>query len=254
LNDWASREMTMSYVILYTLLAIGTFYVLSRFVLSKYSWTNQRAIHFFARKNIPLKLVDKIIDGHQLHYAIVDAGNLPSLVFIHGSPGGWHRFNMFLSDPDLAGRFRMISIDRPGFGHSEFGHPMHLQDQCKILLTLIRELKTEQPMFLMGHSYGGPVVAKLAADDSHLFRMVIIAAGAIDPMLEKKEILRHLIEIKPLCWFIPGAHKPSNTELLYLKKDLFPLAGELERITCPVAFIHGDRDKVVPVENVAYGK
>ncbi|HVG17022.1 MAG TPA: alpha/beta hydrolase, partial [Chitinophagaceae bacterium] len=47
---------------------------------------------------------------------------------------------------------------------------------------------------------------------------------------------------------------PSNTELLYLKKDLVLLKDELKEITCNVYFIHGTKDNWVPIENVAFGK
>ena len=109
-------------------------------------------------------------------------------------------------------------------------------------------------MILCGHSYGGPVVAKLAADAPSLFKIVVIVAGAIDPAQEKKEGWRHMMDKKPFFWFLPGAFQQSNTELLYLKEDLKPLANDLSKITTRIVFIHGDQDDWVPIENIAYGK
>lgn len=131
---------------------------------------------------------------------------------------------------------------------------MHLQDQCKLLLPVLQKLKGDKPLYLCGHSMGGPVVTKLAADDPSLFAGIVIVAGAIDPAQEKRETWRHIMQYKPLYWLLPGAFGPSNTELLYLKKDLVPLADDLKKITCPVIFVHGDEDTWVPIENVAYGK
>ncbi len=59
---------------------------------------------------------------------------------------------------------------------------------------------------------------------------------------------------RPLHWLLPGAFAPSNTELLYLKKDLIPLQESFKKVTCKVNFIHGDQDTWVPIENVAYGR
>ena len=73
-------------------------------------------------------------------------------------------------------------------------------------------------MFLAGHSLGGPMIVKLAADDPTLFKTIIIIAGALDVSQEKKETWRHVMNVKPLYWLLPGAFGPSNTELLYLKK------------------------------------
>jgi pimeloyl-ACP methyl ester carboxylesterase len=53
---------------------------------------------------------------------------------------------------------------------------------------------------------------------------------------------------------LPGAFGPSNTEILYLKKDLVPLQNDFKNITCKVLFVHGDKDTWVPIGNVAYGE
>jgi pimeloyl-ACP methyl ester carboxylesterase len=109
-------------------------------------------------------------------------------------------------------------------------------------------------MYGMGHSMGGPVVIKLAAENPHLFKTIVVAAGAIDPGLEKKETWRQIVKHRPLFWLMPGAFAPSNTELLYLKKDLVWLKDDFKKVTCNVVFVHGDKDSWVPVENIEYGK
>jgi pimeloyl-ACP methyl ester carboxylesterase len=227
---------------------------LCRCVVSKMRWSDAKAERVFKSKNAPLTVHDTLIDGRHIHYAVSGPDSLPSLVFIHGSPGSWFHYMKFMWDEDLRKKFRIISFDRPGYGYSNFGQAMRLQDQCKLLLPVIQKLKTDQPMFLCGHSYGGPMAAKLAADAPGLFKTVVITAGSLDPAMEKKETWRVIMGKKPLFWFLPGAFQPSNTELLYLKEDLKPLAGDLGKITADVLFIHGDKDTWVPIENVAYGK
>ena len=226
---------------------------LSRCVVLKERWSDGKAQRAFKTKNVPLRLFDTLINDRHVHYAVSGPDTLPSLVFIHGSPGSWFHYMKFMWDKDLRKKFRIISFDRPGFGYSDFGKAMHLQEQCQLLLPVLRKLKTAQPMFLCGHSYGGPVVAKLAADAPDLFKTVVITSGSLDPALEKKEKWRHIMGKRPLYWFLPGAFQPSNTELLYLKEDLKPLANDLEKITANVLFIHGDKDTWVPIENIAYG-
>jgi pimeloyl-ACP methyl ester carboxylesterase len=217
-------------------------------------WNDKKAQKVFKSRNVPIIIKDTIIDGHSIHFAMTGKDSLPALVFIHGSPGSWFHYMEFMWDDDLLQIFRMIAIDRPGYGFSDFGDAMHLQDQCKLILPLLQKLKTDRPMYLFGHSYGGPLVAKLSADAPDLFKKLIITAGALDPLLEKKEIWRHIMDKKPLFWFLPGAFQPSNTELLYLKEDLRPLAAELGKITTHVLFVHGDKDTWVPIENIAYAK
>lgn len=178
---------------------------------------------------------------------------LPTLVFIHGSPGSWMNYAKYMWDSSLLRKYRMISIDRPGFGYSDFGEPLHLQEQTAIISTVLVSQKNDLPMFLFGHSMGAPVVVGLAALDSTMYKGIVIASGSLDVSLEKKETWRHIMNVKPLYWFLPGAFVPSNTELLYLKKDLVQLQNEFKNIKCEVHFIHGSKDTWVPIENVAYG-
>ena len=227
--------------------------ILCRFVIGQMRWSDKKAYRVFAARQVPLSIHDTLIDGRHLHYAATGPDSLPTLIFVHGSPGSWFHYMKFMWDSALRCRFRMISVDRPGFGYSDFGMPLHLQEQCSLLLRLLRTFKKDKPLFLCGHSYGGPVVVKLAADAPDLFKTIVVASGAIDPDLEEHETWRHLMAYKPLFWYLPGAFQPSNTEILWIKQDLRELAPDFSRVTCNVLFLHGDRDSWVPIGNVAYG-
>ncbi|MEP7254123.1 MAG: alpha/beta hydrolase [Ferruginibacter sp.] len=217
-------------------------------------WSDDKAYRVFKAKNVPLNIYDTIINERHLHYAVCGSDSLPTLVFIHGSPGSWMNYMIFMWDSSMRKKFRMVAIDSPGFGYSNFGEAMHLQEQCDIIMSVIQKLKTRKPMFLVGHSMGGPLSVKLAAENSSLFESVVIIAGSIDVNQEKTEAWRKIMSVRPLYWCLPGAFGPSNTELLYLKKDLLPLQNDFKNIACNVLFVHGDKDTWVPIENVAYGK
>jgi pimeloyl-ACP methyl ester carboxylesterase len=217
-------------------------------------WNDKKAYAVFKSKNTPLKIYDTVIDNRHLHYAVSGNDDLPTLVFIHGSPGSWFHYMKFMYDSALQQKFRIVSIDRPGFGYSDFGKAMHLQAQCKIIIPVLEKLKTSKPMYLCGHSMGGPVTAELASMRPGLFKTIVLVAAALDPAEEKKETWRHILKNKPLYWFLPGAFGPSNTELLYLKEDLKPMANDLKNISCNVVFVHGDKDTWVPIQNIAYGE
>lgn len=217
--------------------------------------SDAKARSLFAQKKVPLHITDTLFAGRRLHYAMTSQNNaLPTLVFVHGSPGSWFHYQKYMLDADLNKKFRLVCIDRPGFGHSDFGKALHLDEQSELIAPVLRSLKTEEPMYLCGHSMGGPVVVKLAADHPDLFNAIVIVAGAIDVNQEKKERWRYLIKYRGLNWLLPGAFRPSNTELLYLKKDLIPLQKDFANIRCDVRFVHGDRDTWVPIENVAFGQ
>jgi pimeloyl-ACP methyl ester carboxylesterase len=227
---------------------------LAQCFVMKERWSDKKAYAIFKADSISLQMHDTIINKTHLHYAVTGGDSLPTLIFVHGSPGSWMHYMRYLRDADLRKKFRIVAIDRPGFGYSSFGKAMHLQDQCNIISPMLLSLKNEHPIFLVGHSMGGPVVAKLAADNPRLFKTVVIVAGAIDINQEEKETWRRIMNVRPLYWTLPGAFGPSNTELLYLKNDLLPLQKDFQKITCNVLFVHGDKDTWVPIQNIAYGR
>jgi len=208
----------------------------------------------FARDNVELTTATINVEGHHLHYAKTGSDTLPTLFFVHGTPGSWDAFERYLKDKDLLKKFRMVSIDRPGFGYSDYGTPYHLAKQSEIISSLFTVLNNNKPMFITGHSLGGPMVVKLAADNPTTFSGVVILSGSIDPDEEKPEKWRPILYKTPLNYFVPGAMRPSNEELWYLKKDLVDLKKDFPKITCPVYFVHGAIDTWVPPGNVDYGK
>ena len=216
--------------------------------------SDKKAYRIFAHKNTSLKIYDTLINDRHVHYAVSGCDSLPTLVFIHGSPGSWMNYMMYMYNHALQQKFRMVSIDRPGFGYSNFGKALSLQAQCKLMLPVLQSLQTEMPMYVCGHSMGAPVVVQLAAESPTLFTTAVIVAGSIDVQQEKKETWRTIMKNKPLYWLLPGAFGPSNTELLYLKKDLLPLQNQFSKIICKVQFVHGSKDTWVPIANMAYGK
>lgn len=239
---------------LYSLLLVSIWILLAQCFILKERWTDKKAYNIFRSKNVPLQIHDTVIANRHLHYAISGDLHLPTLVFIHGSPGSWMHYMKYMWDEELRKKFSIVAIDRPGFGYSDFGKAMHLADQCKIILPVLESLKTDQPMYLVGHSMGGPVIVKLAAENPALFKTVVIIAGAIDISQESKETWRRIMNVRPLYWCLPGAFGPSNTELLYLKKDLVPLQNDFKKITANILFVHGDKDTWVPIQNIAFGK
>lgn len=195
-----------------------------------------------------------IVNDRKLHYVQTGSNDLPTIVFVHGTPGSWEAFENYLTDKELLRKFRMIAIDRPGFGYSDYGRPLHLAAQSVIISPLFQEISNGKPVFLVGHSLGGPMIVKLAADNPGMIAALVLLAGSNDPALEAPEKWRPVLFKTPLTYFVPGAMRPSNEELWYLKKDLVDLSGDFAKITCPVYIVHGMKDNMVPPANIDYDK
>ncbi len=244
----------MRRTLLYIFVIVFVWVFLAQCIIMRGRWSDKKAYRVFKSKNVPLAIFDTVINEHQIHYAVSGPDSLPTLVFIHGSPGSWTHYIKFMWDDDLRKKFRFISIDRPGFGYSEFGRPMHLKEQSEILLRIIAANQNSQPIYLAGHSIGGPVVAQMAAMSPGSFKKIIIMSGSVSPYLEKKEQWRHLMNNGVMRKFLPGSFAPSNIEILWFKKDLYQLEKELQYINTDVVFVHGDKDTWVPIENVSFAK
>lgn len=208
----------------------------------------------FKKNGVALTTVYEKVKGTNIHYAKTGYDSLPTIIFIHGTPGSWDAFAGYMRDSALLAHYRMVSIDRPGFGYSDFGKVYHLKKQAELIEPVLEKLRNGRPTYLTGHSLGAPLIVQLAADRPELCQGLIMISGSVDPNEEKPEKWRPWLFKTPLNFFVPGAFKPSNEELWYLKKDLVKLKDEFARITCPVYFIHGAADTWVPPGNVEYAR
>lgn len=220
----------------------------------KFRISDSQAKLEFEKRGLPVSFHYATIDDVGIHYVKTGNDTLPTLFFVHGSPGSWDAFKMYMMDTALLQKFRMISIDRPGFGYSSFGNAMGLSEQAIFINKLIKTESNGRQVHLVGHSIGGPIIVQLAQDYPDAYASLTILAGSISPTDEPKEYWRYIFVYSPLRWLMPGAFKPSNDEIVYFKKELYQLDTGYARIKMPVTFIHGDADKFVTVKNVAYGE
>jgi pimeloyl-ACP methyl ester carboxylesterase len=191
-------------------------------------------------------------NGFKIHYIQTGNKQKPTLFFVHGSPGSWDAYKDYLKDSLLLKKYRLIAIDRPGFGYSDFGSAEDLQVQALHISRFLKTIDNQKPIVLIGHSMGGPVVVKMATLEPKRYRHLVILAGAIDPKAEKPEIWRYFIMKKPIRYLIPGALRPANDELWWLKSDLIDMKPTLKNIISDITIIHGTKDPLVPYSNMAF--
>ncbi|MCO6185051.1 alpha/beta fold hydrolase [Rhizobium sp. L1K21] len=124
------------------------------------------------------------IGGYELNSLEIAAGenaNLPTLVFIHGASGNLlDQANAFRKP--LEGRARLLFVDRPGFGYSDRGPaendtPAGQADAISKLL----QLKGIEKAIIIGHSFGGAIVASLALRHPDQVQGLVFIAAATHP-------------------------------------------------------------------------
>ncbi|HMG92162.1 MAG TPA: alpha/beta hydrolase [Chryseolinea sp.] len=211
---------------------------------------------YFKKKNVAATQLSHKVGFREIHYVKTGDDTKPVIVFIHGSPGSLSAFLHFLADTSLIHRTELISTDRPGFGYSNFGNGVgSLHDQCEILRPLLEKHKNNRPLILVGHSLGGPLIARIAIDHPELVDGLIIVAGSIDPELEPNETwFRAPLATPFLSWVLPRSIRASNEEIYHLKPELEKMLPLWADIKCPVIVIQGKKDSLVPAGNADFAR
>lgn len=208
--------------------------------------------------NSPITPIIKDIDvkGKNFRYVEVADGNYqkPTIVFIHGAPGSSDNYFQFMKDPKMVAAFDMVSVDRLGYGYSNFGEAetsMVLQAQS--INSILEEFKNS-PTLLVGHSYGGPIAVKAAVLYPQLVHGLVLLAPAIDPENEKKFSIAWMGKTPPFRWITPKSWKVATDEKYSHVAELEEMLPDWSRLRIPITYIHGTKDRLVPYENLAFAE
>lgn len=132
------------------------------------------------------------VDGYQINYQITGNGN-DTIVILQG----WGT-ELKVYDSVAAcvnSHYRVVQFDFPGFGQSdEPREAWAVDDYADFFLKLMKELEISRAT-LLGHSYGGRVIIKLAAREQLAFtieRIVLVDSAGILP----KKSFRQKMKIK----------------------------------------------------------
>ena len=194
------------------------------------------------------------IDSANTHYVFIDNHKDNLAVFIHGSPGSWSAFIDFLKNDSLLESYDVVAIDRPGYGLSDRGRPIASMEKQAELMALVISQFDHTNKVLVGHSLGGPVIARVAMDYPDLVSKLVFVAPSIDPEQEKYEWYRSWIDTKVGGWLTPTDFWVSNEEILPLKEELVKMLPLWDNIEVESIVIQGTEDVLVPKENAEFAR
>ncbi|MGO4527274.1 alpha/beta fold hydrolase [Microvirga sp. 2MCAF35] len=127
------------------------------------------------------------VDGVRLHY--IERGQGDPLVLIHGNGTMIQDFTVSGLIDRLVGRYRVIVIDRPGYGYSS--RPRQLwtpRAQARLFQRALVQLGVEQTV-VYGHSWGTLVALALAMEFPSLVRGLVLGSGYYYPTLRADTFL-----------------------------------------------------------------
>ena len=241
------------------LIAYGIIFVIGQILSSCMSFkTSQNEIDkaFLGYKMKPVQHQIKV-NNVMMNYAEIGSDTLPVAFFVHGSPGSWSGFMDFMKDTLLLKKVKMVAVDRIGFGESDYGYAEEsLVRQSEYLKPIVLKYKQMgKKIILIGHSLGGPMVARMAMDYPELIDNLIIVAGSIAPELEPNEKwFRIPMDFLPIRVLIPASFRASNHEILYLKPELEKMLPLWKNIHQPVIVIQGGKDMFVSPQNADFAE
>jgi pimeloyl-ACP methyl ester carboxylesterase len=141
--------------------------------------------------------VGRFVDlpGARLH--VVERGQGPALLLVHGLAGQLRHFTYDLVDR-LAAHHRVVALDRPGSGYSirTPGASAALGAQADLLAALIDHLQLDRPV-VVGHSMGGAVALALAQRHPERVAGLALIAPLTHPVQEVHSAFNGLKIAKP---------------------------------------------------------
>jgi len=228
-------------------------YIIIRAGMLDFTMSEEEIEDYFAQSPFKPQSHYYLIDGKQLHYVSVGNDTLPTILFIHGSPGTWDAFAIYMKDSILQSRFRMISVDRIGYGKSEPGQPeASLYKQAQYILPVIDQIPDSIPLLVAGHSYGGPVALRLAMDYPGRIDALLLLAGLADPDHESRPLYQKWLCSPYLSWLLPKDLDVSNREIVPLKGELQTLLPLWDQIQARTMIVQGTQDMLVDPKHAAF--
>lgn len=201
-------------------------------------------------------------------YKVMGKGT--SLLFLHGWGGSSASFLPL--QKMLARKYKVITLDLPGFGETDFPpKPWTLEDYKNFIRAFAEKLNLKA-YCLAGHSFGGRIAILLASSgEANLKGLILIASAGIKhrksaeenvaglvakigrrvmslPLINRLEAPARYMFYKLIrrqdYYLAQGVMKETMQNII--KKDLAPL---LSQIALPTLILWGDADDTTPIED-----
>jgi pimeloyl-ACP methyl ester carboxylesterase len=211
---------------------------------------------FFKKHSVPAQVRYYQTGGRTIRYAAIGNDSLPVLLFIHGAPSSLSIYRDYYKDSLFLKTFRMYAVDRPGYGYSGLGKPEpSIQKQAAMIRPILDSLnQAKKPVIVMGGSYGTSIACRLAMDYPHLVNGLVLVAPSLQPGAEQTFWFTYMIEHPALNWFIPRMLQSANAEKVHHRRQLEAMLPYWKNIRVPVAYIQGDKDKLIDTANAGFAR
>ncbi|MDB5281057.1 MAG: alpha/beta hydrolase [Bacteroidota bacterium] len=219
--------------------------------------------------------------GAELHY--VDEGSGIPVLVIHGFGGSTRNFSKVAAL--LKDSFRVVRVDLPGFGLSDFPDIGDKPDYVKMYrdyITFILDTLHLDSVYVMGNSMGGGIAWLAAADHpTKVKKLILLNSAGYDvtnvsgkltmfkyksfghvfdkgmPMFMSKSGMLSCYadssKVEEAVWKLNNhfSNREGNIQnmLTLARAQQFPDTNLIKLVQCPTLIIWGKQDRVIPVEH-----
>jgi len=190
-----------------------------------------------------------------IHHAVVGDSSKPLLLIIHGAPGAWYSSMKLLDDPDMQKNFRMVSVDRIGFGKSNYGvWEPSIQAHVRYIEKIVKEYNKDGKIYLMGSSYGAPIAASFAMQHPDLVKELYLVSPVIDPSKEKLFWFSYVGRLAMVSMMVPEYLNVAGDEKFAHRRQLRRLKSHWGEITCKTYVFMGEKDNLASLGNLDFAR
>lgn len=206
------------------------------------------------------------IDNLNIEYTIEGEGY--PVLLLHGWGSSFDVYKGIINT--LKNRYKVVALNFPGCGNSDtMENPWNLDDYCNLVLKFMNEIGIENPI-MFGHSHGGRVTLKMAADGMvNPPKIVLLDSAGLIPKKSFRQkwraksfkIIKTVLTLPIIKSFsAPLLDKARrhygsadyNAAPLVLRQTLVSLVNTdlrdiLHNIACPTLLIWGENDTATPL-------
>ena len=214
-----------------------------------FRYTDTQIQKTFVSSSLPLTIHRENYNGQTLRYFRLTNPlykKKPLLLFVHGAPGSGMDFENLLKNDQLQNQFDILSIDRLGYGGSEYGKPTtSIVSQVKSIEHILKNIYYKD-IIVIGWSYGGPIAVELGYRLGEKTLGVLLIGPAHNLHREKFTTIAHLGTWIPFRWVVSGALKTASFEKIKHQASLKKIVSLWKEIRFPIIHVHGEEDRIVP--------
>jgi len=217
--------------------------------------TDQQIEKHYANRTTRPQLKYINYKNFHIHHAVVGDSTKPLLLIIHGSPGAWYSSMKLLDDTELQKHFRLVSVDRVGFGKSNYGvSEPSIQAHVHYIEKIVREYNKDGKIYLMGSSYGAPIAASFAMQHPDLVKELYLVSPVIDPSKEKLFWFSYVGKLAFVSMIIPEYLNVAGDEKFAHRRQLRRLKSHWNEITCKTYVFMGEKDNLASLGNLDFAR